>query len=325
LIKELGRIVWFGLVWLIAVALQHEARAGSQPGPRAPNVLLIVVDDLGYGDLGCYGSKQIRSPGIDRLATEGVRLTDCYANAPLCSPTRAALMTGNYPQRAGLEWAINYGERGRGLAASEPSVARAMHEAGYRTALFGKWHLGYDNRFNPIANGFDEFFGFLAPDIDYYSHNEVTGAPGLYEGTKPVERRGYMTDLIAERALAFIDKNAGRRFFLEVAFNAPHFPFQLPGRPDDVRTLREYGPRNGTRADYIQIVQHLDRRIADVLRSIDGHKLTANTLVLFVSDNGGERFSSNAPLSGGKFTLWEVCPARPKPRGALAGGVETVQ
>ena len=134
-------------------------------------------------------------------------------------------------------------------------MARDARRAGYRTALFGKWHLGYDERFSPHANGFDEFFGFLAPDLDYYSHNEVTGEPGLYEGTKLVDRRGYMTDLIAERALAFIDKNAGRRFFLEIAFNAPHFPFQPPGRPDDVRTLRKYGPQNGTRADYIQMVR----------------------------------------------------------------------
>jgi arylsulfatase A-like enzyme len=305
LIKEPGRIVWVGLAWLITFAFQHEATGRSQPGRPAPNVLLIVVDDLGYGDLGCYGSKQIRSPGIDRLAREGVRLTDCYANAPICSPTRAALLTGNYPQRAGLEWAINYGEKGKGLAASEPSVARAMRGAGYRTALFGKWHLGYDDRFSPIVHGFDEFFGFLAPDLDYYSHDEVTGVPGLYEGTKPVDRRGYLTDLIAERALAFIDKNVGRRFFLEVAFNAPHFPFQIPGTPEDVRTLRKYGPQNGTRADYIQMVQHLDRRIADILRSIDGHNLTTNTLVVFVSDNGGERLSSNAPFSGGKFTMCE--------------------
>jgi arylsulfatase A-like enzyme len=303
--KDLGRIVSVGLAWLIAIALQLEAVARGQPGPRAPNVLLIVVDDLGYGDLGCYGSKQVRSPGIDRLAREGVRLTDCYANAPICSPTRAALLTGNYPQRAGLDWAINYGERGRGLAASEPSVARSMHEAGYRTALFGKWHLGYDDRFSPMANGFDEFFGFLAPDLDYYSHNEVTGVRGLYEGAKRVDRPGYMTDLIAERALAFIDANAGRPFFLEVAFNAPHFPFQLPGTPDDVRTLRRYGPQNGSRADYIQMVQYLDRRIADILRSVDAHHLTSTTLVVFVSDNGGERLSCNAPFSGGKFTLSE--------------------
>jgi arylsulfatase A-like enzyme len=303
--KELGRIARAGAAVLIAISVYHQALAATPPDPQAPNVLLIVVDDLGYGDLGCYGSKQIRSPGIDRLAREGVRLTDCYANAPICSPSRAALLTGNYPQRAGFEWAVNYGERGRGLAASEPSVTRALRNAGFRTALFGKWHLGYDNRFNPTSLGFDEFFGFLAPDVDYYSHNEVTGEPGLYEGTKPVYRRGYITDLIAERALAFIDKNAGRPFFLEVSFNAPHYPFQPPGNPEDIRTLRTYGPLTGTRADYIQIVTHLDLRINDVLRSIDSHGLAAKTLVIFVSDNGGERLSSNAPFSGGKFTLWE--------------------
>ena len=191
----------------------------------------------------------------------------------MCSPTRAALMTGRYPQRAGFDWAIGYGERGRGLAASETSVPRMMHGAGYRTALFGKWHLGYDDRFSPIAHGFDEFFGFLAADIDYYGHKEATGEPGLYEGTKLVDRPGYMTDLIAERALAFIDKNAASPFFLEVAFNAPHYPFQPPGKPDDVRTMRSYGPQNGTRADYIQMVEHVDRRIGEILRSIDEHKL----------------------------------------------------
>jgi arylsulfatase A len=304
--KRFRPLAWFAIAALFAISLNHRAAAGGEPDLlRAPSVVLIVVDDLGYGDLACYGSKQIRSPGIDRLAREGVRLTDCYANAPICSPTRAALLTGNYPQRAGLEWAINYGERGRGLAAREPSVARAMRAAGYRTALFGKWHLGYDDWFSPSVHGFDEFFGFLAADLDYYSHNEATGEPGLYEGNKLVDRDGYMTDLIAERALAFIDKNAGRRFFLEIAFNAPHFPFQPPGRPMDIRTRRNYGPHAGSRADYIQMVRYLDLRIGEILRSIDSHNLTTKTLVVFVSDNGGERLSSNAPFSGGKVTLWE--------------------
>ena len=173
-----------------------------------------------------------------------------------------------------------------------------MHGAGYRTALFGKWHLGYDDQFSPIVHGFDEFFGILAADIDYYGHNEATGEPGLYEGTKLVNRPGYMTDLIAERALAFIDKNAAKPFFLEVAFNAPHYPFQPPGKPDDVRTMRNYGPNVGTRADYIQMVEHVDRRVGEILRSLDAHKLTSKTLVVFVDDNGGERLSTNAPLSG---------------------------
>ena len=300
-----GWIARVGLALLIAVAFHHQALAARFPDARAPNVVLIVADDLGYGDLSCYGSTQIQSSGIDRLSREGVRLTNCYANAPICSPTRAALMTGNYPQRAGFEWAIGYGERGRGLAVSEASLPRAMRANGFRTALFGKWHLGYDERFSPSNHGFDEFFGILAADVDYYSHIEATGEPGLYEGTTPVARPGYLTDLIAERALAFIHKQAGNPFFLEIAFNAPHYPFQLPGRPADIRTIRTYGPNVGSRADYIQMVRHLDLRIKEILQSIDDHKLTANTLVIFVADNGGERLSSNAPLSGGKGELWE--------------------
>src|ERR1017187_801714 len=303
--KRSQRVAWFAIALMIAATWQHRCAAEQQPDRQSPNVLLIVVDDLGYGDLGCYGSKQIHSPAIDRLAKEGVRLTDCYANAPVCSPTRAALMPGRYPQRAGFERAIGYGERGRGLAASETSLARMLRGAGYRTALFGKWHLGYDTRFGPNAHGFDEFFGILAPDIDYYGHKEATGEPGLYEGTRLVDRPGYMTDLIAERALAFIDQNAARPFFLQVAFNAPHFPFQPPGKPEDVRTRRNYGPLDGTRADYIKMVEHLDLRIGEILRSIDTHKLAATTLVVFVDDNGGERLSVNAPLSGGKYTLSE--------------------
>ncbi len=303
--KKHRRIAWLAAALLSLVAGKHNFAAASQAARRAPNIVLIVVDDLGYGDLGCYGSKDIRTPAIDRLAKEGVRLTDFYANSAMCSPTRAALLTGRYPQRAGFDWAIGYGERGRGLSASETSLPRMLREAGYRTALFGKWHLGYDDKFSAIAHGFDEFFGILAPDIDYYGHQEATGEPGLYEGTKQVVRPGYMTDLIAERALEFIDKNGGKPFFLEVAFNAPHYPFQPPGKPGDVRTMRNYGPEVGTRDDYIQMVEYVDRRIGEILRSLEEHRLTANTLVVFVDDNGGERLSSNAPYSGRKATLWE--------------------
>jgi arylsulfatase A len=303
--KKNRRVAWFAFVLVVTGAWQHCAAAGRQPNRQAPNVVLIVVDDLGYTDLGCYGSKEIRTPGIDRLAKEGVRLTDCYANSAVCSPTRAALLTGRYPQRAGFDWAIGYGERGRGLAASETSLATMLRGAGYGTGLFGKWHLGYDARFSPITHGFEEFFGFVAADIDYYGHKEATGERGLYDGTKLVDPPGYMTDLIAERALAFIDKNAARPFFIEIAFNAPHFPFQPPGKPEDVRTRQSYGPNIGTRGDYIQMVEHLDLRIGEILRSIDDHKLTAKTLVVFVDDNGGERLSSIAPLSGSKGTLWE--------------------
>jgi arylsulfatase A-like enzyme len=286
--------------------------AGAQPvgphvpdNPHRPNVLVILVDDLGYGDLGCYGSKDIRTPHIDALARGGVRLTDCYAAAPVCSPTRAALITGQYPQRSGFEWVIRYAEKDRGLPASGASLPELLNRSGYATGLFGKWHLGYKPEFGPNAHGFGQFYGFLAADLDYYSHRDANGDPGLYEGTKLVEERGYLTDLITRRALAFLRAHPAGPFFLEVAFNAPHWPFQVPGRPDDVRREKTYGPENGTRADYVRMVEHLDVSVGQLLAELDRVGLAKDTLVVFFSDNGGERLSDNGPLFHGKYTLWE--------------------
>ena len=158
-----GSAVGSLLTLLAMIASVRDAAAQGEAAPRRPNVLLIVVDDLGYGDLGCYGSKEIRTPSMDRLASQGVRLTDFYVSAPICSPTRASLLTGRYPQHSGFEWAVGYGERGFGLAASEQTLPRMLGQSRYATGLFGKWHLGYDKEFNPLAHGFQEFFGFLAP------------------------------------------------------------------------------------------------------------------------------------------------------------------
>jgi arylsulfatase A-like enzyme len=284
---------------------QSAARRDATPARKRPNVLLIVADDLGYGDLGCYGSRQVRTPQLDLLAKQGARLTDAYASAPVCSPTRASLIGGRYPQRDRFEWVIRYNEKDRGLAVSPASLPALLRKAGYATGLFGKWHLGYRNEFAPNAHGFDEFFGFLAADLDYYSHRDANGDPGLYENTKLVAQKGYLTDLITERSLAFLRKHAKRPFFLEVAYNAPHWPFQVPGRPEDVRTAKNYGPETGTRADYIRMVEHLDLSVGKLLAELARLGLERNTLVLFVSDNGGERLSDNGPLFHGKYTLWE--------------------
>ncbi len=272
---------------------------------KKPNVLLIVADDLGYGDLSCYGSREIRTPHLDQLAKGGARLTDAYSSAPVCSPTRASLITGRYPQRSGFEWVIDYNEKERGLAVSATSLPARMRKAGYASGLFGKWHLGYKEAFAPNAHGFDEFFGFLAADLDYYSHHDANGDPGLYENTKLIEAKGYLTDLITERSLAFLKKNAGRPFFLEVTYNAPHWPFQPPGKPTDIRTEKNYGPQTGTRADYVRMVEHLDLSIGKLLSELGKLGLEKDTLVVFVSDNGGERLSDNGPLFHGKYTLWE--------------------
>ncbi len=182
---------------LLLCAIAPNPCQAASPSKK-PNILLIVADDLGYGDLGCYGSRENRTPNLDRLAKEGVRLTDAYASAPVCSPTRASLITGRYPQRAGFEWVIRYTEKDRGLPVSPASLPRRLQKAGYATGLFGKWHLGYKESFAPNAHGFDEFFGFLAADLDYYSHRDANGDPGLYENTKLVQKKGYLTDLITE-------------------------------------------------------------------------------------------------------------------------------
>jgi arylsulfatase A-like enzyme len=277
----------------------------EQPKPRQPNVLLILVDDLGYGDLGCYGSKDIRTPNIDKLAKEGVRLTDNYSAAAVCSPTRAALMTGRYPQRFGFDWVIRYTEKNSGLPATGASLPQLLKKAGYATALYGKWHLGYKPQFGPNAHGFDDFFGFLAADLDYYSHRDAIGDPGLYENTKLVDAKGYLTDLITERSVAFLRKHAAEPFFLEVAYNAPHWPYQVPGTPNDFRNQRTYGPEGGTRADYVKMVEYLDTSVGKVLDELDRLGLAKDTLVIFVNDNGGDLLSDNNPLFHGKYTIWE--------------------
>jgi arylsulfatase A-like enzyme len=279
-------------------------RTEDHPKSTTPNILLIVADDMGYADLGCYGSKDIRTPNLDRLAQDGVRLTDCYA-FPICSPTRAALITGHYPQRNGFDWVINYTEKNRGLSAKKPTLAGMLKKQGYATALFGKWHLGYKPEFGPNAHGFDEFFGFLAADLDYYAHTDANGDPGLYENTKLVETKGYLTDLITERSLAFLKKNAKGPFFLEVAYNAPHWPFQPPDKPEDRRTLRTYGPETGTRADYVRMIERMDEGVGKLLDALDDAGVAKNTLVIFINDNGGERLSDNGPLFHGKYTVWE--------------------
>jgi arylsulfatase A-like enzyme len=276
----------------------------TTPDAGRPNVVFILADDLGYGDLGVYGARDIRTPALDRLARAGVRFTHGYSNGPVCTPTRAAFITGRYQQRVGLEWATGAGQTEPGLPVSETSVARLLKDAGYATALVGKWHLGYKPSFGPRAHGFDEFFGILSGNVDHYSHEEVNGAPDLLDGETQVTRTGYSTDLLTERALAFLGKQkAGAPFFLYLAYNAPHWPFQAPDRPDDVRTRETWA--KGSRADYAAMVERIDQGVGRVLAALDRLGVAKDTLVVFSSDNGGERLSRNTPHFHRKATLWE--------------------
>ncbi|MBL8241074.1 MAG: sulfatase-like hydrolase/transferase [Bryobacterales bacterium] len=291
--------MWSRRQFLRAASVSAFAQA-----PPKPNVLLILIDDMGYADLGCYGAKDIATPHIDRLAREGVRLTDCYSNGPVCTPTRCGLMTGRYQQRFGLEWALGPGVKGYGLQPHNNTIARYLKQAGYKTGMFGKWHLGYEPEVGPNRHGFDEFYGLLSGNVDHYSHKEINNEDDWYENLTPVKAPGYSTELIRDRALQFLDANAASPFFLYLPFNSVHWPFQAPGRPNDVRLRPTWF--DGTRAnDYKPMLESIDSAIGQVLAKLEAKGVLDNTLIVFTNDNGGERLSDNTPFFHHKATLWE--------------------
>lgn len=291
-------------MWNRRQFLRATAGAAFAQSPPRPNVLLILIDDMGYADVGCYGGKDIRTPHIDRLAREGVRLTDCYSNGPVCTPTRCGLMTGRYQQRFGLEWALGPGVKGYGLQPHNNTIARYLQKAGYKTGMFGKWHLGYEPEFGPNRHGFDEFYGLLSGNVDHYSHKEINNEADWYENTKPIEVTGYSTELLRDRALQYIDKVAGSPFFLYLPFNSVHWPFQAPGRPGDVR-LRPTWFDGSREKDYKPMLESIDSAIGQVLAKLEAKGILDNTLIIFTNDNGGERLSDNRPFFHHKATLWE--------------------
>lgn len=298
------------------------AQRPATSSPSKPNVVLIIMDDMGYGDLGSYGVSDAKTPNLDRLAREGVRLTDAYANGPVCSPTRAALISGRYQQRVGIEWALaSIPDKEKGLAATGTSLPALLKKNGYATGLVGKWHLGFNPQVGPNAHGFDEFFGFLSGAVDYYTHRTGEGKGDLYENTTPVETPAYLTDEISRRASAFIERHQAAPFFLEVAYNAVHWPFQPPDLPasdprrSSVPRPHEMGDRRliqmpddvpaATRGDYVKILENADTGVGTILTALERSGLANNTLVIFTNDNGGEWLSRNAPLYHRKATLWE--------------------
>ena len=283
-----------------------------------PNIVLLLADDLGYGDLGCYGHPQARTPVIDRLARDGVRFTQHYANGPECSPTRTALLTGQYQQRSmGLECAIGTGNVGRydeairlagedrlGLPAGRALLPSALKPAGYASGVFGKWHRGYEPRFNPMRHGWDAFFGYLGGNVHYFNHRELSDLHVLFRGRLPVHAEGYMTRLITDASIDFIEHNRDRPFFLYVSHECPHFPFQGPG--DRQKVVDESNWTEPDAKAYVAMLEDLDHEVGRVLAALDKHKLTENTLVIFVSDNGGFAGAANmGPLKGAKSTTLE--------------------
>ena len=288
-----------------AIALPN-ALSSCAAGPTAakPNVVFIMADDLGYGDLGFTGRQDYATPRLDELARAGVQLTQSYSAAPVCTPTRVALMTGRYPARnpAGLYEPLTTNPTG--LAASPPTLGRLMKDAGYETSLIGKWHLGLRPEYHPLKHGFDEFFGFAGAAADYVSHIDTEALDQhFYDGAKKVRVEGYLTDLFTERAVRFIEKERTKPFFLNLQYNAPHWPWQAPGDavyPDSLRWAR-----GGSPEIFARMVQSMDAGVGRVLDAISRRGLDQNTLIVFTSDNGGERFSHMGPFSHGKMTLYE--------------------
>jgi len=303
-------------------ALGAGCQSAAARAARRPNVLVILSDDQGYGDLGCYGGTDLATPHVDGLASEGVRFTNYYSAGAECTPTRTAFLTGRYFHRVGgMECAIGTDNVGRyddairlaeahdlGLPASMPTLPRMLKDRGYATAGYGKWHLGYEPKFLPMHHGFDHFVGVLGGNCDYFHHAEVTGRKTLFEDDRPIEREAHMTDLITGEAVAFLERRRKAAdadpFFLYVPYTAPHSPYQ---GPDDRRPelLSEEEWNKGDRAGYVRLVEHLDRGVGRILKTLEATGFADDTLVIFASDNGGNKKASNAPFSGHKSSLYE--------------------
>ena len=289
------------MILSLALLVYSNARA------QRPNIIYIMTDDMGYGDLSGYGRKDYTTPNIDKLASQGIKFVNAYSAGPLCTPTRTAFMTGRYPARTpvGLIEPLTGDKKDTavGLTNEYPSIATLMKDAGYQTALIGKWHLGARSQHSPVKNGFDYFFGFRSGAADYISHKGNGRIHDLYENDELVYPEGYLTDLFSQKAIAFIKQKHDKPFFLTITFNATHWPWQGPtDKPyNDSVDFR----KGGSPAIYAAMMKSLDDGIGSIMKTLDEGQLSTQTIVIFTNDNGGERYSDNGGLSKAKGTLWE--------------------
>jgi arylsulfatase A-like enzyme len=279
------------------------------------NFVFIVADDLGYADLGCYGGRVPVSPNLDRMASQGLRFTQGYANSPVCSPTRFAMITGRYQYqlRGAAEEPMTarfYGNTEVGLPPAHPTLPSMLRAAGYRTALIGKWHLGYPPHFGPLRSGYQQHLGPLSGGVSYFSHLDREGNHDLVRNGEPADGQGrYLTDLLSDEAVAYVrERSADRQpFLLSLHYTAPHWPWETRGdgaaRPEIDADIRHKD--GGSIHVYQQMIREMDEGIGRLLDALDQGGLGDDTLVVFTSDNGGERFSDNWPLVGGKMDLTE--------------------
>lgn len=302
------------LIFLLPIALiSCKAKVESKKEIN-PNIIIIMADDLGYGDISCFGNTTINTPNIDALATEGIKFTDFHSNGSVCSPTRAALITGKYQQRTGVGGVITAkSHRHVGLSINEITIADELKKYDYNTAMFGKWHLGYSKEFNPTLQGFDEYVGFVSGNVDYHAHIDQEGYLDWWKGTKIENEVGYSTDLITDYGVKFITKNnpekTGKPFFIYLPHEAPHGPYQR--RID--KALRDVGnPGTNRRANrdsiqsiYKEMVEVMDEGIGKLVQTLKETKQYENTIIIFASDNGANKNGSNGVLRGYKGSPYE--------------------
>ncbi|MFZ9183268.1 MAG: sulfatase [Hylemonella sp.] len=288
---------------------------------QRPNIVFIVADDLGYADLGCYGGRPAKfgpvSPVLDELATKGLKFTQGYANSPVCSPTRFALMTGRYQYRlrGGADEPISSRSRGStvlGLPTDHPTLPSLLRAHGYHTGLMGKWHLGYPPSFGPLRSGYEEFFGPMSGGVDYFTHCSNSGQHDLWFGEAEQQEDGYLTDLISRRSVDFVHRMAaparqGQPFFLSIHYTAPHWPWETRDDREMAEEVKKdlFHLHGGNINTYQRMIHHMDEGIGWVVDALKREDLLDQTLIVFTSDNGGERFSDNWPLVGGKMDLTE--------------------
>jgi arylsulfatase A-like enzyme len=331
-----------GAIGTAAALSVGPAIAQPRRGGR-PNILYIMADDLGYADLSCYGRRDYRTPVLDRLATQGMQFMQAYANSAVCTATRVALITGRYQYRlpVGLQEPLGADDVGLPPASEHPTMPSLMQRAGYRTTLIGKWHLGSLPKFGPLKSGYDEFWGLYGGGVDYYRHG-FGGRSDLWDGEHRVEQAGYMTDLIGDRAITTLERRKadGQPFFISLHFTAPHWPWESndalgKSESDRLASLPPGGPGGGiqhydggTLATYAGMMKSLDTNIGRVLAKLTQLGFDRDTIVVFTSDNGGERFSDTWPFTGKKTELLEGglrIPAIVRWPGVVAPGSKSQQ
>jgi arylsulfatase A-like enzyme len=279
-----------------------------------PNILFILADDLGYADVSCYGRRDFTTPNIDRIAAEGVRFTQAYANSAVCTASRVALITGRYQYRlaVGLEEPLSTRvPRKIGLPADHPTLPSLLKKAGYRSALIGKWHLGRLPDFGPLQSGYDYFYGFRSGAVDYFTHKSgpaTSETDDLWEDDVKIRRTGYLTDLLGARAVDLVEtySGTGQPFSISLHFSAPHWPWEAPGDEAESQRLQNlFHYDGGTQRTYQRMIQQMDLQIGRVLQALDAAGVGQDTIVVFTSDNGGERYSDTWPFTGRKTELLE--------------------